>query len=118
MIDDALATRYNHTTARAMVRGILCLQKELTDEKDTVEHLRKKAEFDMPVSMHGRFHNGQCPDACDMVDGPCACGAWHSAKEWIGKLNTKLVKAEEVIETKDIIIKQLNRRLRDIGAQC
>ncbi len=40
----------------------------------------------MPVAMRGKFHNGRCPDACDMVDGPCACGATHKVKEWLGKL--------------------------------
>lgn len=71
---------------------IIQLQAELADEKATVKHLRKKAEFDMPPEMHGRFHNGQCPDACDTIDGPCACGATHNAKEWISKLQDKLNK--------------------------
>ena len=62
------------------------LQVKLDNAKADIEHLRKKAEFDMPQEMQGRFHNGNCPDPCDMIDGPCACGAWHSAKEWIGKL--------------------------------
>lgn len=25
-----------------------------------------------------------CSDPCDMIDGPCACGAWHSpTDEWV-----------------------------------
>lgn len=23
---------------------------------------------------------------CDAIDGPCACGAWHSREEWVDKL--------------------------------
>ncbi len=78
------------------------LADKLANEKDIVEYLRKKAEFDMPEEMRGQFHNGQCPDVCDMIDGPCACGAWHSAKEWIDKLNTKLA-----------AVKEKNKRLQD-----
>ena len=68
-------------------------EEKLTDTDATIKHLRAKAEFDMPVDMQGRFHNA-CTEPCDMIDGPCACGAWHSAKEWLGKLNKKLAKAE------------------------
>ena len=28
-----------------------------------------------------RFHNA-CSDPCDMLIGPCACGAWHHLKDW------------------------------------
>ncbi len=38
--------------------------------------------------------------------------------EIIEPLQSQLTDAEETIKTKDIIIKQLNRRLDDIGAQC
>ncbi len=62
------------------------IKNELTDAQETIRRLRGKAEFAMPEDMRGKFHNGQCSDACDMVDGPCACGAWHSVKEWLGKL--------------------------------
>ena len=36
---------------------------------------------DMPKKYYGRFHNA-CTDPCDMLQGPCACGAWHSQEEW------------------------------------
>lgn len=29
----------------------------------------------------GPYYNG-CNDACDMIQGPCACGATHSLTEW------------------------------------
>lgn len=38
------------------------------------------------------------------------CLLWGTAK--------KLADAQETIKTKDIIIRQLNKRLGDIGAQC
>ena len=78
------------------------LQSQLTAEqkvtvKDAIiKHLRGKAEFDMPADMRGRFHNA-CTDSCDMIDGPCACGAWHNAKEWIKNL-CQQVSANKKIE--------------------
>jgi hypothetical protein len=27
------------------------------------------------------YHNG-CNEPCDMLQGPCACGAWHDLTEW------------------------------------
>lgn len=27
------------------------------------------------------IHNA-CTEPCDMVSGPCACGAWHSETDW------------------------------------
>jgi hypothetical protein len=65
-------------------------EKELADRDDTIKHLTKKAESGVPTDMRGHYYNGQCPDACDMIDGPCACGAWHSAKEWVEKLNRRI----------------------------
>ena len=90
---------------------------QLADAQETIKHLRGKAEFDMPDDMRGKHFNA-CTDPCDMIDGPCACGAWHNVKEWLEKLLKYLGTANETIKTKDIIIKQLNRRLDDIGAQC
>ncbi len=75
------------------------LQEELTDKDATINHLRKKAEFDMPVEMRGHFHNGQCPDPCDMVDGPCACGATHNAKEWLGKLIKRIEQLQSKLDS-------------------
>lgn len=85
------------------------LEADLDAEKDWVKHLRKKSEFDMPDEMRGHFHNGQCPDACDMIDGPCACGAWHSAKEWIGKLNRQLQTELDSAKEEANISKRMNK---------
>ncbi len=65
------------------------LANKLAAAEETIKHLRGKAEFSMPSSMQGKFYNA-CTDSCDMIDGPCACGAWHSAKEWIEKLNKRI----------------------------
>lgn len=27
------------------------------------------------------YHNA-CSDPCDVLQGPCACGAWHKLYEW------------------------------------
>lgn len=36
----------------------------------------------MPIELIGRYYNGGCTEPCDMIDGPCACGAWHRLDEW------------------------------------
>ncbi len=93
-------------------------ESQLVDRDATIKHLRGKAEFDMPPEMRGRFHNGRCPDACDMIDGPCACGASHRAKEWILKLAKQLADLRKQCETCEV--KKLeadavaeNKRLRE-----
>lgn len=35
----------------------------------------------MPDKYVGLFYNA-CTDPCDMLEGPCACGAWHHQAEW------------------------------------
>ena len=31
-----------------------------------------------------RYHHNACNEPCDMLVGPCACGAWHTAdEEWV-----------------------------------
>ncbi|MHA1390539.1 MAG: hypothetical protein ACTSR9_19155 [Candidatus Thorarchaeota archaeon] len=35
----------------------------------------------LPQQLIGKFHNA-CTDPCDMVDGPCACGAAHHIQDW------------------------------------
>ncbi len=36
----------------------------------------------MPRLWMGQVYNA-CTDPCDMLQGPCACGAWHHLEEWI-----------------------------------
>ena len=40
----------------------------------------------LPEELIGEFYNGSCPDACDMIIGPCACGATHHLRDWFKKL--------------------------------
>lgn len=35
----------------------------------------------MPKEYYGKFYNA-CTEPCDMLQGPCSCGAWHSQEEW------------------------------------
>jgi hypothetical protein len=35
----------------------------------------------MPTEWLGQFWNA-CTEPCDMLIGPCACGAWHHLYEW------------------------------------
>lgn len=43
---------------------------------------RQNDLIQMPASIYGRYHNGQITEPCDMIEGPCACGAWHHFYEW------------------------------------
>lgn len=36
----------------------------------------------MPASILGRYRNGQTTEPCDMIEGPCVCGAWHHLYDW------------------------------------
>lgn len=38
--------------------------------------------MEMPKDWIGQVHNA-CTDPCDMLNGPCVCGAWHHWDEWI-----------------------------------
>jgi len=42
----------------------------------------KNGLANMPIEYVGRFCNGGCTDPCDMLSGPCACGATHHQEEW------------------------------------
>lgn len=37
----------------------------------------------MPKEWIGQYFNGGCTEPCDMLSGPCACGATHHIEEWI-----------------------------------
>ncbi len=90
------------------------LHAELKEKDDTIKHLREKAEFNMPVEMYGCYYN-VCTDSCDMIDGPCACGAWHSAKEWIEKLNKKLINNSIVSKRLQAELDNRNKALEKIS---
>ena len=49
----------------------------------------------MPVEWIGQYHNA-CTNPCDMLCGPCACGAWHHLDEWI--ITRKRLTAEGWVE--------------------
>lgn len=48
----------------------------------------------MPSEKIGKYFNGQCPDACDMVEGPCACGAWHHLSQWPKEIQQEFEESE------------------------
>jgi len=43
----------------------------------------------MPEEYLGQFYNG-CIDPCDMLAGPCACGATHHQEEWPAKIQIEV----------------------------
>jgi len=92
---------YDCKVVKEGTKYIKQLTNKLADQKETIKYLRAKAEFDMPDCMRGQFRNGGCTDRCDMVDGPCACGATHNAKEWIVKLVKIIIKLRDEAARKD-----------------
>ncbi len=67
------------------------LARVLTDEEST-EWLRdppSKAHFIEYPSHWDPHYNGH-REPCDMIEGPCCCGAWHSIDEdWVKDLVNK-----------------------------
>ena len=43
----------------------------------------------MPIEYIGKFYNA-CTDPCDMLEGPCACGAWYHQEEWPDNIQMKV----------------------------
>ena len=41
----------------------------------------KNGLANMPIEYVGKFYNIHTYP-CDMLSGPCACGAWHNQEEW------------------------------------
>ncbi len=80
------------------------LQAENKELAEQAKELEKKTE-PLPESMRGSFFNA-CTDPCDMLHGPCACGAWHTATEWAIKLSVQLkALAEQVAELRNPKVK-------------
>lgn len=65
-----------HTRAEKAEQQIAELQAE-------IELLKKDHIVPMPPEFF--FHNA-CSERCDMLVGPCACGAWHRADDFIEKI--------------------------------
>ena len=56
----------------------------------------------MPEEYLGQFYNA-CTDPCDMLQGPCACGAWHHQEEWPDEIQTEIF---GFVSDKETIIKR------------
>jgi len=63
---------------------------DLALDEDGNPHFNTKNNLaSMPTKYIGEFYNG-CVDPCDMLSGPCACGAWHHQEEWPNKLQLEV----------------------------
>jgi len=72
---------------------IVCLECGLTLKCDRSSHKARKkwntrsnkelGIVPMPKDYIGAFYNSNGP--CDMVIGPCACGATHTSEDWVQK---------------------------------
>jgi hypothetical protein len=47
-----------------------------------------------------KYHNNN-REPCDMLDGPCVCGAWHSYEEWVDIFN-KHGTVDQLPESRDL----------------
>lgn len=47
------------------------------------EEEKKSCLVAMPV--HIKYYNGNS-QPCDLLIGPCCCGAWHTEADWKGKI--------------------------------
>ena len=67
----------------------------------------KNGLANMPIEYIGKFYNGGCPDPCDMLSGPCACGASHKQEEWPNWLQLEVF---GFVSDKDSFIKRKERK--------
>lgn len=65
--------------------GITALDTPNIENKEPVDNGLRA----MPEEFLGKFFNA-CTDACDMLVGPCACGAWHHQEEWPDTLQMEI----------------------------
>jgi len=70
------------------------LQTQLTDLRRQLERARADTDkfrcqsiAEIPAGLD--LHNA-CTDACDVVNGPCACGAWHSIDDVLAAAERKV----------------------------
>jgi hypothetical protein len=72
----------------------------------------KMTETILPIPDHWPPHYNANTSPCDIIQGPCACGAWHQLDDdWVLKnlqqygvrlrVKTKKIKKGESYETKD-----------------
>ena len=100
------------------------LFRSLCDRLEAANKRAEKSEFNprlnmaFPVEWIGQYRNGDCTDPCDMISGPCACGATHHFDEWIIK-RKKLVQGkgwvnpEESQEPDAEFVKEMRRIYKD-----
>ena len=71
---------------------LLQARSKLTKRAEKSE-FKPRLNMAFPVEWIGQYRNGGCTDPCDMISGPCACGATHHFDEWIIK-RKKLVQGK------------------------
>ena len=68
----------------------------------------------MPEELIGKFFNA-CTEPCDIINGPCACGAWHDIEDWVRRLINGVKKVQQLqaeLQTKDELLTQAAIYLR------
>lgn len=52
----------------------------------TILYCYENGLLDWPDEWTERVYNA-CNEPCDVLIGPCACGAWHHLEDWVELLN-------------------------------
>lgn len=56
-----------------------------------------------------RYYNGTTSTPCDMLEGPCACGATHDLKEWPERMAKSNFEDPRVLDELDDLLKMETR---------
>lgn len=69
------------------------------------EHFNRENNIaSMPEPYLGKFFNA-CTEPCDMLQGPCACGAYHTQEEWPDNIQREVFGSIKQNEGKIILIR-------------
>ena len=108
-------------------RRLVCLYDRLNQKdrkiKELEAELKENNFIPMPKEWIGQIYNA-CTEPCDILYGPCACGAWHYFEEWIliRKILTKggwvKPKNHEIIEQLEAENEKLKRTMRLHAGDC
>ena len=86
---------------------LLQARSKLTKRAEKSE-FKPRLNMAFPVEWIGQYRNGGCTDPCDMISGPCACGATHHFDEWI-------IKRKKLVQGKGWVNPEESQELRKRG---
>jgi hypothetical protein len=87
-----------------------------TEDQAGEVHSRANEIIAMPHSLFGLYHNGKTTEPCDMIEGPCACGAWHHFWEWEEAVRDVVAKENPWVREHRFSI--MGCHLNGVGERC